>query len=157
MSGKDLPDQPRDLVETIAKAMYEADDVWHMAFPWPACTEIGKADGYRLVAKAAIKAHQEYMASADVVQADRQLLSMIAVGIEWGSSPEHDLKMIADFRRSAAMPVLEAPSTGMTLEIALDFADHPRPYHSLAAPADDNGELYEALKIIAAAYRGAVG
>jgi hypothetical protein len=47
----------------------------------------------------------------------------------------------------------EAP---MSLEVALDFADHPRPYHTLQAPADTNGELYRALTTLAAAYRAAL-
>jgi hypothetical protein len=41
----------------------------------------------------------------------------------------------------------------MSVAVALDFADHPRPYHSLQAPADTNGELYRALKTLAEAYR----
>ncbi|MEJ8311131.1 hypothetical protein [Agrobacterium larrymoorei] len=41
----------------------------------------------------------------------------------------------------------------MSLPIALDFADNPRPYHTLRAPADTNGELYRALRTLAAAYR----
>ena len=41
----------------------------------------------------------------------------------------------------------------MSLRVALDFADNPRPHHTLAAPADTNGELYRALRVIAAAYR----
>jgi hypothetical protein len=44
----------------------------------------------------------------------------------------------------------------MSLRVALDFADNPRPYPSLAAPADTNGELYRALKVIASAYRAAL-
>lgn len=42
---------------------------------------------------------------------------------------------------------------GMSLAVALDFADNPRPYHSMACPADTNGELYRALKTLAAALR----
>ncbi|WP_434715622.1 hypothetical protein [Paraburkholderia sp. A3RO-2L] len=41
----------------------------------------------------------------------------------------------------------------MSLAVALDFADHPRPYHTLQAPADTNGELYRALRVLAQAYR----
>lgn len=44
----------------------------------------------------------------------------------------------------------------MTLEIALDFADNPRPFDSLQAPADSEYELREALRVIAAAYRAAL-
>lgn len=44
----------------------------------------------------------------------------------------------------------------MSLRVALDFADNPRPYPSMAAPADTNGELYRALAVLAAAYRAAV-
>lgn len=43
----------------------------------------------------------------------------------------------------------------MSLRVALDFADNPRPYHSLACPADTNGELYRALKALATAHREA--
>lgn len=45
--------------------------------------------------------------------------------------------------------------TPMDLSVALDFADNPRTYHSLQATADTNGELYEALRVLAAAYRSA--
>jgi hypothetical protein len=45
------------------------------------------------------------------------------------------------------------PVKEMSLEVALDFADNPRPYHTLQAPADTNGELYRALAVLAAAYR----
>lgn len=41
----------------------------------------------------------------------------------------------------------------MSLVVALDFADNPRPYHSLMCPADSNGELYRALKVLASEYR----
>ncbi|WP_368640619.1 hypothetical protein ABRZ04_05400 [Castellaniella ginsengisoli] len=41
----------------------------------------------------------------------------------------------------------------MSLVVALDFADNPRPYGSLAAPADTNGELYKALRVLATEYR----
>lgn len=41
----------------------------------------------------------------------------------------------------------------MSLVVALDFADNPRPYHTLQAPADTNGELYRALAVLAKAYR----
>ena len=47
----------------------------------------------------------------------------------------------------------EALAKPMTLEVAFDFADNPRPYHSLACPADTNGELYRALKVLAAEAR----
>lgn len=50
---------------------------------------------------------------------------------------------------------IEACGSGgpMSLVVALDFADNPRPYGSLAAPADTNGELYKALRVLAAEYR----
>lgn len=41
----------------------------------------------------------------------------------------------------------------MDLHIALDFADNPHRFDSLAAPADTKEELYRALKTIAAALR----
>ncbi|WP_208452989.1 hypothetical protein [Burkholderia gladioli] len=43
----------------------------------------------------------------------------------------------------------------MSLRVALDFADNPRPTHALCAPADTNGELYRALRVLADAYRRA--
>jgi hypothetical protein len=44
-------------------------------------------------------------------------------------------------------------AAAMSLAVALDFADHPRPHHTLQAPADTNGELYRALRVLAKAYR----
>lgn len=44
----------------------------------------------------------------------------------------------------------------MRLEVALDFADNPRPNGALCAPADTMPELYEALMVLATAYRAAV-
>ena len=49
----------------------------------------------------------------------------------------------------------DLPSEEMSLAVALHFADYPRPHHTLQAPADTNGELYRALKVLAAAYRAA--
>ncbi|MEH3111553.1 MAG: hypothetical protein PGN22_15780 [Agrobacterium cavarae] len=65
-----------------------------------------------------------------------------------------------DFRRARSLlsaKEQDAKELGvrMSLPIALDFADNPRPYHTLQAPADSNGELYRALKTLAAAYRSA--
>ncbi len=53
---------------------------------------------------------------------------------------------------------IEACGSGgpMSLVIALDFAENPRPFGSLAAPADTNGELYKALRVLAAEYRALV-
>jgi hypothetical protein len=62
------------------------------------------------------------------------------------------LSALAQSGRSSAEPVAD----GMALNIALDFADNPRPYHTLQAPADTNGELYEALRVLAQAYRAAL-
>jgi hypothetical protein len=46
-----------DAVERVAKAIYEADDPWHTAFPWPNLNEKqGGAEGYRNAARAAISA-----------------------------------------------------------------------------------------------------
>ena len=41
----------------------------------------------------------------------------------------------------------------MSLAAALALADKPSPRHLLPAPAETNGELYRALRVIAAAYR----
>jgi hypothetical protein len=62
----------------------------------------------------------------------------------------------ADFIESLATPVPGAVSNAMVLDVALDFADNPRPHHTLQAPADTNGELYSALAVLAAAYRAAL-
>lgn len=50
-----------DMVEKVARAIYEADDVWSAAFPWPDMppTREQSADEYRRVARAAIEAMRE--------------------------------------------------------------------------------------------------
>jgi hypothetical protein len=66
------------------------------------------------------------------------------------------LENAALIRRSITTPATaDADGKEMSLRVALDFADNPRPHHTLQAPADTNGELYRALKVLAAAYRGA--
>lgn len=45
------------------------------------------------------------------------------------------------------------PARQMSLAVALDFADNPRHFPSLQAPADTMEELREALTVLAAAYR----
>ena len=43
--------------ERVAKALYEQDDVWHKAWPWPDLQETqGSPDAYRDLADAAIAA-----------------------------------------------------------------------------------------------------
>ena len=44
------------LVEKVARAIYEADDVWHVAFPWPNPDALGAAENYRRIATAALAA-----------------------------------------------------------------------------------------------------
>lgn len=45
------------MIERVARAIYEADDPWHSAFPWPNLNEKqGGAEGYRRAARAAINA-----------------------------------------------------------------------------------------------------
>ncbi|TRB05848.1 hypothetical protein EXN61_11480 [Agrobacterium tumefaciens] len=56
---------------------------------------------------------------------------------------------------SAQVQYAEELNVEMSLVVALDFADNPKPYHTLQAPADTNSELYRAPKKIAAAYRSA--
>lgn len=46
-----------DLVERVAKAIYEEDDPWAKVWPWPNPKEVG-ADKYRDIARAAITACQ---------------------------------------------------------------------------------------------------
>lgn len=45
------------MAERVAKAIYEADDPWHPAWPWPDLKD-GRdaAENYRRVARAAIEA-----------------------------------------------------------------------------------------------------
>ena len=46
-----------EMIERVAKAIYEADDVWSAAFPWPTmASENQSADEYRRIARAAIAA-----------------------------------------------------------------------------------------------------
>jgi len=48
---------PKVIIEMAAKALYEADDVWHIAFPWPECNtdQLGAADTYRRLAQAVLE------------------------------------------------------------------------------------------------------
>ncbi|WP_313522562.1 hypothetical protein [Shinella sp.] len=47
-------------IEDVAKAIYEADDVWSEAFPWPAMgSKEQSADNYRRIARAAVDALRE--------------------------------------------------------------------------------------------------
>ncbi|WP_421591111.1 hypothetical protein [Shinella sp. M27] len=47
-------------IEEVAKAIYEADDVWSEAFPWPAMgSKEQSADNYRRIARAAVDALRE--------------------------------------------------------------------------------------------------
>ncbi|WIA54360.1 hypothetical protein N6H05_14935 [Sphingobium sp. WTD-1] len=49
-----------EMIERVAKAIYEEDDPWHKAWPWPDLNEKqGTADAYRRIAAAAIKAMRE--------------------------------------------------------------------------------------------------
>ena len=43
-----------DLTEQIARALYEADDPWHEAFPWPNPDGLGVAANYRRIAQAVL-------------------------------------------------------------------------------------------------------
>lgn len=46
-----------EMIERVAKAIYEADDVWSEAFPWPTMgSDEQSADNYRRIARAAIQA-----------------------------------------------------------------------------------------------------
>lgn len=40
------------LIEELARAIYEADDPWHKAWPWPNCSQAGHADAMRHIARA---------------------------------------------------------------------------------------------------------
>jgi len=46
-----------NMIETVAKAIYEEDDAWSAAFPWPSMPSSDQsADNYRRIARAAIEA-----------------------------------------------------------------------------------------------------
>lgn len=48
------------MVEKVARAIYEEDDVWSAAFPWPNMPSSDQsADNYRRIARAAIQAMRE--------------------------------------------------------------------------------------------------
>lgn len=48
------------MIERVAKAIYEEDDPWHKAWPWPNLNESqGSPEPYRRIAAAAIKAMRE--------------------------------------------------------------------------------------------------
>lgn len=48
------------MIEKAARAIYEADDVWSSAFPWPDMgSDDQSADNYRRIARAAIEAMRE--------------------------------------------------------------------------------------------------
>ncbi len=49
-----------EMIERVAKAIYEEDDPWHKAWPWPNLNESqGSPEPYRRIAAAAIKAMRE--------------------------------------------------------------------------------------------------
>lgn len=49
-----------NMIERVARAIYEEDDPWHKAWPWPDLNvSQGSADVYRRIAEAAIKAMRE--------------------------------------------------------------------------------------------------
>lgn len=49
-----------EMVERVAKAIYEADGVWSLAFPWPTMGSDGQSpDNYRRIARAAVEAMRE--------------------------------------------------------------------------------------------------
>lgn len=78
------------------------------------------------------------------------------VGRQWSRDqvwPKGVEYVRADIAPSPSSHVEDDPKAAMSLAVALDFADNPRPYHTLQAPADTNGELYRALATLAKAYR----
>lgn len=50
----------QSMIEKVARAIYEEDDPWHKAWPWPDLNDSqGSPDTYRRIAIAAIKAMRE--------------------------------------------------------------------------------------------------
>lgn len=48
------------MIERVARAIYEADDAWSTAFPWPSMASSEQSpDNYRRIARAAIEAMRE--------------------------------------------------------------------------------------------------
>ena len=49
-----------EMIERVAKAIYEEDDPWHKAWPWPNLNESqGSPEPYRRIAAAAIRAMRD--------------------------------------------------------------------------------------------------
>lgn len=92
-----------ELRERVARAMYEADDPFHIAFPWPDLTELGKADGYRLVADAAIAAVLDAMQEPS--EEMRAAWAMGGKRDDWRGQANQDwTAMLAAFRTEALPP-----------------------------------------------------
>lgn len=99
--------------------------------------------------------------AAQPVLTDDEILQVFADAV---GNQEDDARFI-DVDRDQAIRIartllsaLRAPVADereMSLAVALHFADFPRPYHTLEAPADTNGELYRALSVLAREYRAA--
>lgn len=120
-----------------------------------------------LVQLAALRAPEAADAGA-VAKPKRWLIEETLPGgcIRWQAF-EHEFQARSEARPLGAVvtPLYASPTAAgiaapparnaddMSIRVALDFADNPRPFPSLAAPADTMDELREALRVLATAYR----
>lgn len=75
---------PDDMVERVARAIYEVDDPWSEAWPWPNLNEKqGGADGYRRAARAAIEAMQPAILAAEKRGEERERAKLNAIIDMW--------------------------------------------------------------------------
>lgn len=86
-------------IEEVAKAIYEADDVWSEAFPWPTmgCKD-QSADNYRRIARAAIEALRDpttNMILQGLIQSERDDIELTLDEVEqlWRAMIDAALKV----------------------------------------------------------------
>jgi len=76
----------QSIIERVAKAIYEEDDPWHKAWPWPNLNESqGSPEPYRRIAAAAIKAMREptspmIAAAWDLLDAEKKRMGIARLG-----------------------------------------------------------------------------
>ncbi|QJR01773.1 hypothetical protein HH800_05915 [Sphingobium yanoikuyae] len=71
-----------EMIERVAKAIYEEDDPWHKAWPWPDLNESqGSPEPYRRIAAAAIKAMREGRPNPDWQAAAAAIVALAEHGI----------------------------------------------------------------------------
>lgn len=88
------------MIERVARAIYEADDAWSEAFPWPNLAESpNRPNEYRRVARAAIEAMRE---PTDEMVTDGLIGLVTEIDRRQGPlAPVHEGQVLTD--REAAM------------------------------------------------------